>query len=221
MISASIRRDLMQSSLVVLLVLSIVLSSTVALAQNDQTPELPIEIFGDNGALDVPSGAYVLSGNVRILRGTLSVFADEARSFNNDSGEIERVELYGEPTRWNDILEDGSEVQGQSDQILYDFISNLITMQGNAEIENVQGQFSGNQLVYDLDTQSLVGDGGVRLLIEPATAASATQQITAASTNPDDDVSTEEAEDDLSAEESVDESSTEDASADEPDDGNG
>ncbi|OAB57069.1 hypothetical protein AY599_21035 [Leptolyngbya valderiana BDU 20041] len=165
------------AGIALLLLLAGSLETPVAWAQDEAAAEPPIEIFGDNGRLDVPSGAYVLNGNVRILRGTLSVYADEARSFNGESGEIERVELYGTPTRWDDVLEDGSEVRGQSDEILYDFISNLITMRGNAEIVNVQGRFSGNQLVYDLDTQNLVGDGGVRLLIEPATAQAATEQL--------------------------------------------
>lgn len=160
----------------VLFFFAALLVASQSFAQSEEAAP-PIEIFGENGELDVPTGAYVLTGNVRINRGTLSVFADEARSFTGDTGEIERVELYGAPTRWNDTLEDGTEVDGRSDEILYDFTTNLITMRGDAEIQNVQGQFSGNQLVYDLDTQNLVGDGGVRLLIEPATAESATEQV--------------------------------------------
>ncbi len=143
----------------------------------DDPPVVPVEILSENGSLDVATGAYVLTGNVRIRRGTLNVRADEARSFSNDQGELERVELYGAPTDWDDILEDGNRVRGSSDQILYDFTRNLITMQGNAQIKNVQGEFSGTQLVYDLDSQNLVGDGNVRLLIQPATAQRATQQI--------------------------------------------
>ncbi|MEN1727038.1 MAG: lipopolysaccharide transport periplasmic protein LptA [Pseudomonadota bacterium] len=166
-----------------------------ALGQSDETAP-PVEILSENGRLDVPTGAYVLTGNVRIFRGTLSVFADEARSFSGESGELERVELYGTPTRWNDTLEDGSEVDGVSDEILYDFITNLITMRGNAEIQNVQGQFSGDQLVYDLDTQNLVGDGNVRLLIEPATAQSATDQISGSEDDAGDDEQPEVNDDD-------------------------
>jgi len=158
------------------LVILLALNSPLALAQPTQE-ELPIEVISEDGRYDVSTGAYVLTGNVRIVRGTLSVFADEARSFNAESGEVERIELYGAPTRWNDTLEDGTAVDGRSDEIEYDFTSNLITMRGNAEIRNVQGQFSGSQLVYDLDTESLAGGGGVRLLIDPATAESATQQV--------------------------------------------
>ncbi len=143
----------------------------------DEPPVFPVEIRSDSGSLDVATGAYVLTGNVRIRRGTLNVRANEARSFTNDDGELERVELYGNPTDWDDILEDGNKVNGSSDRILYDLTRNMITMQGNAHIKNVQGEFSGAQLVYDLDNQNLVGDGDVLLLIEPATAQRATQQI--------------------------------------------
>lgn len=148
---------------------------TTALAADD--PELPIEIDSDSGGYDVGSGAYQLQGNVRITRGSLLVLADEARSFNGQDGQPERIELYGSPTRWNDVMDDGSDVEGQSDEIVYDFTRNLITMQGNAEIRNVQGTFSGSTLVYDLDNQNLVGDGGVRLIIQPEAAERAAEQM--------------------------------------------
>ena len=148
---------------------------TAALAADE--PELPIEIDSESGGYDVRSGAYELQGNVRIARGSLVVQADEAQSFNSDDGQPERIELYGSPTRWNDVMEDGSDVEGESDQIIYDFTQNLITMVGNAEIRNVQGTFSGSKLVYDLDSQNLVGDGGVRLIIQPDTAQRAADQV--------------------------------------------
>jgi lipopolysaccharide export system protein LptA len=142
------------------------LSSVLAAA----TPAPPISIDAETGYLDVRTGAYHLEGNVTIIRGELVVRSNEARSFSDDQGNVERVELYGTPTTWRDLLEDGSEVNGESDEIIYDFTRNIITMVGNARIRNVQGDFSGSKLVYDLDTQRLVGDGGVRLIIEPATA---------------------------------------------------
>jgi lipopolysaccharide export system protein LptA len=148
---------------------------TTALAADE--PELPIEIDSDSGGYDVGSGAYRLEGNVRIARGSLLVLADEARSFNGEDGQPQRIELYGSPTRWSDVMEDGSDVEGQSDEIVYDFTRNLITMKGNAEIENVQGTFSGSTLVYDLDNQNLVGDGGVRLIIQPEAAERAAEQV--------------------------------------------
>jgi lipopolysaccharide export system protein LptA len=139
-------------------------------------PALPIDIRSDTGTYDVRSGAYHLSGNIRIARGDLIVHADEARSFSGGDGQVERIELYGSPTRWKDVLEDGSDVDGESDEIIYDFTQNVITMLGNARIRNVQGDFSGSKLVYDLDSQNLVGDGGVRLIIEPNGAERAARE---------------------------------------------
>ncbi len=137
----------------------------------DSSAEKPpqIGVDADSGVYDVRAGAHHLSGNVRITRGSLEVLADEAHSFSSE-GRIQRIELYGNPTTWNDVMEDGSDVSGSSDQIVYDFNANIITMIGNAHIRNIQGEFSGPRLTYDLDTQNLVGDGGVRLIIEPEAA---------------------------------------------------
>jgi len=74
-------------------------------------------------------------------------------------------------------MEDGSDVDGESEEIIYDFTQNLITMLGSAEIRNVQGTFSGAKLVYDLDSQNLLGDGGVRLIIQPDAAERAAEEI--------------------------------------------
>jgi lipopolysaccharide export system protein LptA len=141
---------------------------TVATAEK---PAPPITMVAEQGQYDVRSGAYHAVDNVRITRGDLIIHADEARSFSNAEGQVERVELYGSPTRWSDVLEDGSAVEGHSDEIIHDFTRNIITMLGNAHIRNFQGEFSGSKLVYDLDSQNLVGDGGVRLVIEPASGA--------------------------------------------------
>lgn len=142
-----------------------------------ERPALPIDINSDSGRYDVRSGAYHLSGNVRITRGDLVVLADEAKSFSAADGRVERIELYGNPTTWSDVLDDGSDVEGESREVIYDFNRNIITMQGDARIRNVQGAFSGSKLVYDLDSQDLVGDGGVNLVIEPDAGGRAGRQI--------------------------------------------
>ncbi len=150
-----------------------------------ERPALPIDINSDSGRYDVRSGAYHLSGNVRITRGDLTVRDEEARSFSAADGQVERIELYGSPTTWNDVLEDGSEVEGESLEIIYDFTQNIITMKGDARIRNVQGAFSGSKLVYDLDNQDLVGDGGVNLIIEPETGERVGRQVSDQPDEPD------------------------------------
>ncbi|TVR96758.1 MAG: lipopolysaccharide transport periplasmic protein LptA [Wenzhouxiangellaceae bacterium] len=158
--------------------LAILVLALLPLAALAAEREPPIEIDSESGGFDVRTGAYWLRDNVRIVRGDLRVQADVGRSFTNEAGQVVRIELTGSPTRWQDIMEDGSEVQGRSQEIVYDFVANTITMIGDAHIQNPQGAFSGSTLVYDLDTQNLVGDGGVRLVIEPAASGRPARQET-------------------------------------------
>ncbi len=158
----------------------------LALAEEKREP--PIEIDSEAGGIDARTGAYWMRDNIRIQRGALRVRADEGRSFTNEEGQVTRIELSGSPTTWQDVLEDGSDVNGRSQEIVYDFLANTITMIGDAHIQNVQGAFSGSKLVYDLATQNLVGDGGVRLVIEPpATSPNRGQQQAPGNNEPEPD----------------------------------
>ena len=49
--------------------------------------------------------------------------------------------------------------RGRARQIQYDVIENVVTLTGNARLTHEQGEFTGNELVYDLDTESLAGRG--------------------------------------------------------------
>lgn len=135
--------------------------------QAAEQDEPDINVQADRGGLDVRTGAYELLDNVIITRGELIVRADRALSFSDDQGEPDRIELYGRPVTWRDLLDDGTEVHGESGELIYDFVRNRITMNIDARLRNPQGSFSGATLVYDLDTQNLVGDGGVNLVIRP------------------------------------------------------
>ncbi len=112
------------------------------------------------------TGLQTLLGNVRIVQGDLRVEADEGRAYRTD-GDLERVELFGNPTTWRMVMEDGSVTTGQSEQINYDLQTGQITMIGDARIEDAQGSFSGANLTYNLGSERIEGTGGVELVLEP------------------------------------------------------
>ncbi len=172
----------------VVLILALLLPLSI---QAEQRRDPPIEIDSEAGGIDARTGAYWMRDNIRIKRGQLKVRADEGRSFTNDEGQVTRIELSGSPTTWQDVLEDGSDVNGRSREIVYDFLANTITMIGDAHIQNIQGAFSGSKLVYDLATQNLVGDGGVRLVIEPPSGQSSRQPTPPEDSDPEPDDSGE------------------------------
>ncbi|HEY7905886.1 MAG TPA: lipopolysaccharide transport periplasmic protein LptA [Wenzhouxiangella sp.] len=140
----------------------------IASAQSDnpQSREGPIQIDADSGEYDNRLNAYKLFGNVRISHGGLTVLADEGFAYQI-SGEDERVELFGQPTQWSMVLDDGTEANGQSEQIVYNLTQGIIVMMGNARVEDSRGVFTGAKLTYNLESQKTEGEGGVQVVIDP------------------------------------------------------
>lgn len=150
----------------------IALLVTLPLLANSQTEPAtpkqnePIQIDAESGEYDNRINAYKLFGNVRITHGQLTVTADEGFAYQT-AGEDERVELFGQPTQWTMTMEDGSQATGQSDQIVYNLSQNIITMIGNARVQDNRGTFTGARLTYNLETEKTEGEGGVQVVIEP------------------------------------------------------
>lgn len=143
---------------------------TTGEAQDAPEPPPPIEIEAENSDYDLRTGVSQFFDNVVITRGQMVVHADSGTLFQRD-GRISRVELRGSPSTWRDVLEDGTELNGEAAQIHFDVTGNVVTLTGNARIHHVQGEFTGDELIYDLNNESLLGrsagESRVRVIIEP------------------------------------------------------
>ncbi|WP_376694591.1 lipopolysaccharide transport periplasmic protein LptA [Wenzhouxiangella sp. EGI_FJ10409] len=126
----------------------------------------PIGVDADNFVHDAEKNASHLQGNVRITRGEMLVTADEGFAYRGANG-YERVELFGAPVQWRTVTEEGGETTGRADQVIYNLIERTITLVGEAYLEEPRGTYTGERLVYNLDTEGVRGEGGVRLSIEP------------------------------------------------------
>lgn len=129
-----------------------------AQAIDEAVVEPPIIIDSDSNQYDLRSGLTRFSDNVRIQRGAMEVRADEGVVHQTD-GRYTLIELFGSPTTWRDRLDDGSIVEGRAGQIRYDVTENVVTLTGDARLKHEQGEFTGDELIYDLDTESLAGRG--------------------------------------------------------------
>ena len=132
--------------------------------------EAPIVIDSDRNRYDLRTGVTEFNDNVSIERGPMEISADRGVIKQVD-GEMTEIELFGSPVEWRDQLEDGSIVSGEATNIYFDIPANIVTLTGNAVIRHEQGEFTGDQLVYNLDTESLSGSGDgdnrARVVIEP------------------------------------------------------
>jgi len=118
----------------------------------------PIVIDSVNNEYDLRNGLTRFYDDVSIERGNMKVSADEGVVRQAD-GEIASIELSGNPTTWEDRLEDGSLVQGEARRIHFDVQKNVVTLTVGARIRHEKGEFTGDKLIYDLDTENLVGRG--------------------------------------------------------------
>lgn len=118
---------------------------------------------------DADRGATHLLDNVRISRGEMQIGAHEGFGYRGPDG-WQRIELFGSPVRWRTLTEAGGETTGYADQVVYDLTERTVTLIGNAYIEEARGTFSGQRLVYNVDTEATEGQGGIRMEIEPETA---------------------------------------------------
>lgn len=140
----------------------VLLTAPMTQAQNNER----IGVDAEYVSFDNERGATHLDENVRITRGQMEVTADEAFAYRGNNG-YERIELFGTPVRWRTVTEEGGETNGHSDEVVYSLVERTVTLIGNAHIEESRGTYSGDRLVYNLDTQGVRGEGGVRLSIEP------------------------------------------------------
>lgn len=144
-----------------LMTLALILATTA-----EAQVEGRVGIDAENATYDHASGATHLRENVQITRGGMKVTADEGYTYRGENG-LQRVELFGSPVRWWATTESGDETTGHADEVIYDLVARTITLIGNAYIEEPRGTFSGDELVYNLDTQATEGRGGIQMTIEP------------------------------------------------------
>lgn len=129
----------------------------------------PIIVDAEHTDHDLRAGITRFRERVTIQRGAMLVNADQGQIFQED-GEIVVIELAGAPATWEDRLDDGKMVHGQARNIHYDVIENLLTLTGEARLRHDNVDWTGDRLVYDLDTENLSGSGSTgeraRVVIE-------------------------------------------------------
>jgi len=157
--------------LILLLGLSSATAQESETAGGAEAAEAPIIIDSETTSYDMRAGVNRFEGNVTITRGPMRVDADQGVVRQAD-GRITEIELTGNPTRWVDRLDDGTVVEGEAQRIQFDVAENVVTLSGAARLEHERGEYTGDELTYDLDTESLAGratgEGNrVRVILEP------------------------------------------------------
>jgi len=126
------------------------------------------------GGLDFENGEWTISGNVRIRAEGGNLKADKAVVwFRNNL--ISRATVTGSPAEFEQLRKDGTTSRGHAPVIDYETANGTVSFRDDAWLSVGCNEITGNQLVYNIKTQSLQGQdngaatpgGRVRFVIQP------------------------------------------------------
>ena len=142
-----------KNRLLTTLLLSLVVSSTAFSLPEDQTK--PIELEADQAKLNNKTGVSEYTGNVIIIQGTAKLNADRVLLYS-ENNEVTRMEAFGEPAKYQQILnigEDPTHIEGQKLDLKVK--ENIALVTGNGKVFRGKDILTGNKITYSLDTGEL------------------------------------------------------------------
>lgn len=150
-----------RSSYPLLCVASSLAASLLALPANalDDDWQQPMTILSDSAELDRRAGTVIYEGNVTLTQGTLLIEADRLMVLRN--GEVlEKAVAEGNPARYQQQIDtDESLTNAHGNRIDYYTGEQRITLRGDAELRQDGNLFSGEQITYDMKTETVKASG--------------------------------------------------------------
>ncbi|MCC6560386.1 MAG: lipopolysaccharide transport periplasmic protein LptA [Xanthomonadales bacterium] len=154
------------------LLISLFLAAPAALALESDR-EQTMQIDADHAKGDAAAGTTLLTGNVRIDQGSLSIRADRAEVEQQDQ-DIRRVLLDGTPVHLEQEIEQQGRLKADAERIEYLLAEQKVVLSGNVRIERPRGVMTGTRIVYQLDTGEMsAGEAGSRVHMTIAPKAKA------------------------------------------------
>jgi len=127
------------------------------------------------GGLNFENSHWTITGDVRITADGGSLTSDKAIVSFRDKL-IAAATITGAPARFEQKREDGTTARGRANTIDYETASGTVSFNTNAWLSYGRNEITGQQLVYNIRTQSVQGqtksgagsgDGRIRLVIQP------------------------------------------------------
>jgi lipopolysaccharide export system protein LptA len=141
------------------LALALFAVATPALALKSDRDK-PMDVNADRFESNVKAGASVLTGNVRIVQGTLQIESERAEVHQDEAQQkVTRAVLNGEPARLEQDLDDGGHMVARARQIDYDLAKETVVLTGNVIVEQPRGELRGEKVTYEIATGRLTGSG--------------------------------------------------------------
>ena len=139
--------------------LSVAVMPTAALADNTDFDK-PIKVDAKSQFIDGKKKTSTFKEDVKITQGSLVITADEVQVIASDGDGKEVFVAYGEPASYSQTMDDGAKVKASANEIRYEVSKKLISLQGQAQIEQDSSMVKGDTIRYDMGKEQLLATGG-------------------------------------------------------------
>ena len=120
---------------------------------------LPIQIISSSAYTDYKKGITTYTGNVSLSQGSLKIEAKEINIYKDKQG-VQKLIAKGTPVRLTQQpLPDKPPITAEADQINYDVLSEMLTLNGHVYIKLEESIHRGALYQYNLSTQTLKASG--------------------------------------------------------------
>ena len=122
-------------------------------AKVDLNKEIVIKSKRQAGDLKNKIASYL--DDVQITQGSLTIKADLVQVYSNSDSDEETYVAKGKPATFEQLLEDGTPINLQANEIRYEPANNTITISGNALLRQAGSEVSGSKIIYNTKTEQL------------------------------------------------------------------
>ncbi|WP_306519839.1 lipopolysaccharide transport periplasmic protein LptA [Rheinheimera sp.] len=147
----------MRNNLLLAMVLG--LCSLACQATNNDFSE-PVNVSSDNFDGSVKEKKLIYLGNVLVTQGSLQI---KAERLEVDSSKGQGKEVFiasGTPASYSQVLDGDKPIAAMANEIRYDVATRILTLTGNAEINQSGSVVKSAKIQYDLAQQKLNAEGG-------------------------------------------------------------
>lgn len=155
------------------LLLTALLFSALALADQSDFQQ-PLSVDSDTFFTDIQTSNLVYERNVIVQQGSLKILAEKLEIDGSAGKGAEIFIATGNPATYSQLMEDGSRVEAEAQEIRFERTDRMLTMTGNAELRQSGSLVRGALMRYNIETQQLNAERGdednerVRTIFEPA-----------------------------------------------------
>ena len=138
-----------------LIATAILAVSVPALALKEDTQQ-PVTVTSLKQALDLEKNITTFTDNVVVKQGTIDVRADKVvvTRPGGDSNKMV-IEAFGNPVTFYQMQDNGKPIKGRGSKLRYEMANELVTLTGNAYLEQLDSNITGDKITYVVPTQQM------------------------------------------------------------------